>query len=154
MVKGLLPLTVLSRSYETPTPLGSPEVPRHRATVGSYKGGVSYERGTPAHSLTLTLVSRFGVRGKELHPNPKPLNPGIEYKIVKSTPRGGGGDGAHARASLTHLLIHTHARVLSFYPSKPHPHLDSTLPNICRLTIHVDTYCPTYTLTHILPDIS
>ena len=32
---------------ETPTPPGSPQVPRHRATVGSYGGGVSYERGTP-----------------------------------------------------------------------------------------------------------
>ena len=31
----------------TPTPLGSPQVPRHRAAVGSYGGGVSYERGTP-----------------------------------------------------------------------------------------------------------
>ena len=30
----------------TPTPLGPPEVPRHRTTVGSYGGGVSYERGT------------------------------------------------------------------------------------------------------------
>ena len=27
--------------------LGSPQIPRHSATVGSYKGGVSLERGTP-----------------------------------------------------------------------------------------------------------
>ena len=37
--------TGVSRSYETPTSLGSREGPRHRATVGSYDGVVSYERG-------------------------------------------------------------------------------------------------------------
>ena len=36
------------RPEETPTPLGSPQVPRHRATVGSYGGGGSCERDTPA----------------------------------------------------------------------------------------------------------
>ena len=35
------------RSQEAPNSLGLPQVPRHRATVGSYGGGVSYERGTP-----------------------------------------------------------------------------------------------------------
>ena len=29
--------------------LGSPQVPKHEATVGSYEGGVSYERGTPVY---------------------------------------------------------------------------------------------------------
>ena len=33
-------LTGVPRSSETPTPLGSPQVSRHRATVGSYGGGV------------------------------------------------------------------------------------------------------------------
>ena len=42
--------TGVPRSKETPTPLGSPCVPRHRATVGSYRGGVSHERGTPVGS--------------------------------------------------------------------------------------------------------
>ena len=32
---------------KTPTRLGLPLVPRHRATVGSYGGAVSYARGTP-----------------------------------------------------------------------------------------------------------
>ena len=36
---------------KTPTPLGSPEVPRHKATVGSYGGGLSYERGTPVMTI-------------------------------------------------------------------------------------------------------
>ena len=30
-----------------PTPPGRPYGSRHRATVGSWEGGVSYERGTP-----------------------------------------------------------------------------------------------------------
>ena len=30
-----------------PPTLGSPQVPRHEATVGSYGGGGYYERGTP-----------------------------------------------------------------------------------------------------------
>jgi hypothetical protein len=32
---------------KTPTPLGPPEDPRHRPTVGSLPGAVSHERGTP-----------------------------------------------------------------------------------------------------------
>ena len=39
--------TGVPRSSETPTPKGSPEVPRHRATVESYGGGGSHEQGTP-----------------------------------------------------------------------------------------------------------
>ena len=31
-----------------PTPLGSPSISRHKATVGSYGGAGSYKRGTPA----------------------------------------------------------------------------------------------------------
>ena len=64
---------------KTPTPLGPPYDPRHRPTVGSHGGAVSYERGTPA-SLSLLdseaghgaedgnregahcLLSSFGVR--------------------------------------------------------------------------------------------
>ena len=34
-----------------PTPLGSPWVPRYRATVGSYGEGGSYERGIPAGAV-------------------------------------------------------------------------------------------------------
>jgi len=41
-----------------PPPLGSPQVPRHRATVGSYGGGVSYERGTPVYPEPPTLDRR------------------------------------------------------------------------------------------------
>ena len=33
-------------AHKTPPPEGSPEVPRHGATVGSYGGVASYERGT------------------------------------------------------------------------------------------------------------
>ena len=33
-----------------PTPLGLPPGPRHRPTVGSYGGAVSYRRGTPVTS--------------------------------------------------------------------------------------------------------
>ena len=36
---------------ETPTPLGSPWFPRRRATVGSYWGGGSYDRGNPVASV-------------------------------------------------------------------------------------------------------
>ena len=43
--------TGVPRSLETPTPLGSPQVPRHGATVASYERGVSYERGTPVLAL-------------------------------------------------------------------------------------------------------
>ena len=32
---------------KTPTPLGPPLDPRHRPTVGSLGGAVSYDRGTP-----------------------------------------------------------------------------------------------------------
>ena len=32
---------------KSPSPLGPPQVPRLRATVGSYGGAISYERGTP-----------------------------------------------------------------------------------------------------------
>ena len=46
--------TRVPRSSETSTPLGSPKVPRHRATVGSYGGGVSHERGTPVQRYALT----------------------------------------------------------------------------------------------------
>ena len=35
---------------KTPNPLGPPQVPRHRDAVGSYGGGVYYERGTPVGS--------------------------------------------------------------------------------------------------------
>ena len=45
------------RSYETPAPLGSPQVPRHRAPVGSYEGGVSYERGTPVADTDQQVVN-------------------------------------------------------------------------------------------------
>ena len=42
-------------AHKTPPPaVGPPKVPRHKATVGSYEGGVSYERGTPVG---------FGVQG-------------------------------------------------------------------------------------------
>ena len=44
--------TGVPRSYETPTPLESPQVPRHRATVRSYGGRIPYERGTPAQEGT------------------------------------------------------------------------------------------------------
>ena len=43
--------TRVPRSLETPNPLGPPWVPGHRATVGSYGGGGSYERGTPVVQL-------------------------------------------------------------------------------------------------------
>jgi len=39
--------TGVHRSQETPTPLGPPHVPRHKATVGSYGRGVAYEQDTP-----------------------------------------------------------------------------------------------------------
>ena len=32
---------------KTPLPLGSPQVPRHKANVGSYGGSGSYEQGIP-----------------------------------------------------------------------------------------------------------
>ena len=35
------------RSSKAPTPLGSPWVPKHRATVWSYREFVSCERGAP-----------------------------------------------------------------------------------------------------------
>ena len=38
-----------------PTPLGPPQVPRHRATVGSYGGGVYHERGTPAQCCAVNF---------------------------------------------------------------------------------------------------
>ena len=38
-------------------PLGSTLVPRHRATVGSYGGAVSYERGTPVRTRTAPSVA-------------------------------------------------------------------------------------------------
>ena len=34
---------------KTPKPLGPPQHPRHRATVGSQGGALSYERGTPVN---------------------------------------------------------------------------------------------------------
>ena len=40
-------ITGAPRSQETPNPLASPQVSRHRATAGSNGGGVSDERGTP-----------------------------------------------------------------------------------------------------------
>ena len=54
----------LPRSQETPNPLESPDVPRHRATVGSYGVGGGYERGTPVcpvalKQLTLTRDIRY-----------------------------------------------------------------------------------------------
>ena len=39
------------------TPLGSPWVPLHRATVGSYGGGTSYGRGTPVQVPGMLLLS-------------------------------------------------------------------------------------------------
>ena len=40
-------LTGVPRLEGTPSPLGLPQVPRHRATTWYYQGGGSYERGTP-----------------------------------------------------------------------------------------------------------
>ena len=40
------------RSEETPSPLGSPQVPGHRATVRSYGGGGSKERGIPVADVS------------------------------------------------------------------------------------------------------
>ena len=45
---------------KTPTPLGSPYAPRHRATVGPYGGAVSYERGTH-------VVNRFHTKRPHFH---------------------------------------------------------------------------------------
>ena len=54
------------RSQETPTPLGSPQVPRHRASVGSYGGSVSYERGTPVDEESLRNHARTAKSGRLL----------------------------------------------------------------------------------------
>ena len=43
-------------------PLGPPYGPRHRPTVGSRGGAVSYERGTPVDSIHLIFVFLFGFR--------------------------------------------------------------------------------------------
>ena len=48
-----------TRRWHGPPPLGSTQVPRHRAAVGSYGGGVACKRGTTlslAHTTTHTLV--------------------------------------------------------------------------------------------------
>ena len=54
--------TGVPRSSETPTPLGSPKVPRCRAAVGSFGGGGSYERGTPVQVRTAKLI-RYATTG-------------------------------------------------------------------------------------------
>jgi len=43
-----------------PPPLGPPEGPRHRPTVGSYGGGGSYERGTPVGAYSRHMPVRLG----------------------------------------------------------------------------------------------
>ena len=48
-------------SSRTPTPLGSPQVPRHWATAGYYGGGGSYERGTSV--LLEALEPQKALRG-------------------------------------------------------------------------------------------
>ena len=41
-----------------PPPLGTPQGPRHRPTVGSYGGAVSYERGTPVGCGVFTCAAQ------------------------------------------------------------------------------------------------
>ena len=51
--------TGVPRSHETTPPLGPPQGPRHRATVGSYGVCDSYEQGTPVADR-----QNSGIRGK------------------------------------------------------------------------------------------
>ena len=44
-------------SEETPTPIRPPQVPRHRATVGSYGGAISYEPGTLVHGGRVDITT-------------------------------------------------------------------------------------------------
>ena len=68
-------------------PLGSPKVPRHRATVGSYRGGGSYERATLVPDFTFPQMHVEGrvsgfERLEERHawqvPDPR-LRPGDHF---------------------------------------------------------------------------
>ena len=43
---------------KTPPPLGPPQGPRHRLTVGSYGGAFSYGRGNPVHFDKSQSVSK------------------------------------------------------------------------------------------------
>ena len=57
--------TRVPRPYETPTPLGSPQVPRHEATVGSYGGGGS---GTPIDAFrTFYTSNNVGISALRAH---------------------------------------------------------------------------------------
>ena len=51
--------TGVSRSSETPTPLGPSEDPTHMPNVGSYGFSSSYERGTPA--LGISTLQKYEV---------------------------------------------------------------------------------------------
>ena len=59
--RGVAAGAVTDDSQGTPTPLESPYVPRHRATVRSYGRGVSYERGTPVKTR---YCARFLAAGR------------------------------------------------------------------------------------------
>ena len=59
------PHTGVPRSEETPTPLGSPQVPRHRATVGSYGGWCFLWGGTPVPTVSLISSRGGGSPGKQ-----------------------------------------------------------------------------------------
>jgi len=45
---GSLQLEMQYLSHASEDPLGTPQDPRHRPTVGCWKGAFSYQRGTPA----------------------------------------------------------------------------------------------------------
>ena len=121
------------------TPLGPPQVPRYRATVGSYGGVVYYERGTPV--CVCSLRSGF------THSGPRDWRP-IHLPTTLST-----YVPSHLPIHLpTYLPTYLSTYLTTFLPTYLPAYLSTYLPIYLRT--YPPTYVPTYLRTYVPPKVS